>query len=381
MIVAPIRTETDHRKSLKRLEKLLAEPSAHRDEAEVLSILIEKWEEEQFEFGNPSAIEAIKFRMERGGISARELEPFIGSRARVSEILRGTRPLSIDMIKALNAHLGIPAAALINQQRARADRIEPPSKAALEKLAELGVMKVRETFDAFLQRGLGSPSPALLRKTRTSRTNEKTDQSALQAWLAAVQIEAAKHSVPATNAKRLATVKKGRDLAKLSVHEDGPERVRDALAQLGIVLVVLDHLPGTYLDGAAMCRRKDGAGIIAITRRHDRLDNFWFTLLHEYMHVALHLGDDRPIIIDDLEVRGEEDFEAEADLNAQLALIPKKVWERNNSDDFDLVDLARTARQAGVHPAIVAGRWQREHNDYRRFSKFVGRNEVRSRKI
>lgn len=381
MIVTPIRTETDHRKSLKRLEKILAEPSANRDEVEVLSILIEKWEEEQFEFGNPSAIEAIKFRMQRGGVSARELEPFIGSRARVSEILRGTRPLSIDMIKALNAHLGIPAAALINQQRARPDRIEPPSKAALEKLIELGVMKARETFDAFLQRGLGSPSAALLRKTRTSRTNEKTDQSALQAWLAAVQIEAAKHSVPAPSVKGLAAVKKGRELAKLSVHEDGPERVRDALAKLGIVLVVLDHLPGTYLDGAAMCRRKDGVGIIAITRRHDRLDNFWFTLLHEYMHVALHLGNDRPVIIDDLEVRGEEDFEAEADLNAQLALIPKNVWERNNSDDFDLVDLARTARQAGVHRAIVAGRWQREHNDYRRFSKFVGRGEVRGRTL
>ncbi len=383
MNIAPIRSESDHRKSLKRLEKLLAEPSVNRDEAEVLSILIEKWEDESFAFANPTAVEAIRFRMDRGEVSARDLEPLIGSRARVSEILRGTRPLSIEMIKALNVHLGIPAAALINQPRARPDRIDPPSKAALEKLLDLGVMKVRETFEAFLHRGLGptTPTGALLRKTRTSRTNAKTDQSALYAWCSAVQIIAAKHSISTKAAKHSPTVREGRELAKLSVHEDGPERVREALAKLGIILVVLDHLPGTYLDGAAMCRQLDGVPIIAITRRHDRLDNFWFTLLHEYMHVALHLGDERPVIVDDLEVRGEEDFEEEADRNAQLALIPKKVWERNDSDDFDLVDLVRTARQAGVHPAIVAGRWQREHNDYRRFSKFVGRGEVRSRKL
>jgi HTH-type transcriptional regulator/antitoxin HigA len=288
----------------------------------------------------------------------------------------------MEMIKALNTHLGIPAAALINQPKARLDRIDPPSKAALDRLLELGLMKARETFEAFIHRGLGpQPDAVLLRKTRTSRTNVKTDQSALQAWCAGVQILAAKQSLPTSGRKKLATVRQGRELAMLSVHEDGPERVRGELAKFGIALVVLDHLPGTYLDGAAMCRRSDGAPIIALTRRHDRLDNFWFTLLHEFMHVALHLSEDRPIIVDDLEVRGDEDFEAEADAHAQEALIPKKVWDRNNSPDFDLVDLSRTARQAGVHPAIIAGRWQHEHNDYRRFSKFVGRNDVRSRTL
>jgi len=170
-------------------------------------------------------------------------------------------------------------------------------------------------------------------------------------------------------------------LAKLSALEDGPELVREALAELGIAFVVLDHLPGTYLDGAAMCRRSDNVPIIALTRRHDRLDNFWFTLLHEFMHVVLHLAPDRPLIVDDLEVRGEDEFEDEADRHAQAALIPPKIWSRNNSQDFDLEDVARTAREASVHPAIVAGRWQREHNDYRRFAKFVGRGEIWSREL
>jgi HTH-type transcriptional regulator/antitoxin HigA len=252
----------------------------------------------------------------------------------------------------------------------------------MTKLQELGVMKIRESFSSFLQRAFGpQTSTALLRKTRTSRTNAKTDQSALQGWCAAVQILAAKDRISALTAKRIPTIRDGRILAKLSAREDGPERVRDALAEFGVVFVVLDHLPCTYLDGAAMCRQSDGVPIIAVTRRHDRLDNFWFTLLHEFMHVVLHLNRDRPLIVDDLEVRGEEDFEDEADKHAQAALIPSKIWSRNDTGNFDLDDVARTAREAGVHPAIVAGRWQREHNDYRRFAKLVGRGEMRSRKL
>lgn len=382
MKLAPIRSEADHRKSIARLEKLLAGSHPDCDEIEVLSILIEKWEDEHFAIAAPSAVEAIQFRMQRGGLKARQLEPYIGSRSRVSEVLKGTRALSIEMIRALNTHLGIPAAALINQPRAKPDRIEPPSKPALTKLQQLGVMKARESFIEFLQRAFGpQPANALLRKTRTSRTNAKTDQSALQAWCAAVQILAAKARPKVKPSKRAPTIADARLLAKLSSQEDGPEKVREWLAERGIVLVVLDHLPGTYLDGAAMCRHGDGVPIIALTRRHDRLDNFWFTLLHEFMHVVLHLNSERPVIVDDLEVRGEEDFEEEADRFAQEALIPPKIWKRNDSEDFDLADVVRTAQEAGVDPAIVAGRWQREHNDYRRFAKFVGRGEVRSRTL
>lgn len=382
MNITPIRSDADHRKRLKRLEKLLADPQSDRDEVEVLSILIEKWEEERYVLEAPSALEAILFRMERANLKPRQLEPYIGSRSRVSEVLTGARALSIEMIRALNTHLGIPAAALINEPPAKPGRMEPPSKPAMTKLQQLGVLKPRESFEKLLQRAFGpQQNNALLRKTRTSRTNAKTDQSALQAWCAAVQILAAAQRVPAHATKKTPTIRDARALAKLSAQEDGPEQVRDALAGLGIAFVVLDHLPGTYLDGAAMCRHPDGVPIIAVTRRHDRLDNFWFTLLHEFMHVVLHISRERPLIVDDLEVSGEEDFEEEADRYAQAALIPPKVWKRNDTDDFNLADVVRTAQEAGVHPAVVAGRWQREHNDYRRFAKVVGRGEVRSRKL
>jgi len=148
------------------------------------------------------------------------------------------------------------------------------------------------------------------------------------------------------------------------------------LARAGIVLISLEHLPGTYLDGAAMLRN-DGAPIIAMTLRHDRIDNFWFTLIHEYCHVAKHLMEGRSLIIDDLELKSSDEIESEADAFAQEALIPAEIWNATAQADIQMEDVVRIAKQASVHPAIVAGRWQREHNDYRRFSKVLGRGEVR----
>lgn len=376
-----IRSEAGHKKCLKRLEKLMAAPKDNSDDIGVLALIIQDWEEKRIAIDAPSAIDAIRFRMERGNLKSRDLEPFIGSRSRVSEILSGARPLTVDMIRALNEHLGIPAASLINQSTRKAEKLTPPSKAAMQKLKGFGVLKAKETFEAFIERAFPNNSvPALLRKTRTGRTNAKSDPSALKAWCAAVQILAEEQPLP-TKVTKKRTVAQGRKIAKLSAREDAFDCLRGELKKMGIVLVLLDHLPGTFLDGAAMCRSSDGAPVIAITRRHDRIDNFWFTLLHEYMHVALHLSDSRSLILDDLEVQGADDFEEEADRNAQKALIPDALWRACDHDDFDLDDVESTARRAGVHRAIVAGRWQREHNDYRRFSKFVGRGEVRKQDI
>jgi HTH-type transcriptional regulator / antitoxin HigA len=152
---------------------------------------------------------------------------------------------------------------------------------------------------------------------------------------------------------------------------------REALASGGVIFVTLDHLPGTFLDGAAMCR-DDGVPIIALTLRYDRLDNFWFTLLHEYAHVCHHLNGNTTVILDDLEVRSSVDIESEADAFAQAALIPPMLWARVTSPDLNPGDVIRIAADAEVHPAIVAGRWQREYGDYRRFSKMLGRGEVRA---
>ncbi len=378
MKLAPIRTQEAHDGALSRISELISKTDQKSlDEIEVLQMLVERWERERFELDAPSPIDAIRFRMRQANLKPRDLEPFIGSRSRVSEVLNGSRPLSIDMIRALHRHLGIPAASLIAAPAAQdLGRTQEPSKAALQKLRSLGFLKAQEKGSAFISRAFaGTPNLAMLRKTRTDRTNAKTDQAALEAWCGAVMLksyseEKPKGSLP-TSAKTAA-----RQLAQLSVHDDGPLRAREKLAEWGIQLVILEHLPGTFLDGAAMCRA-DGTRLIALTLRHNRLDNFWFTLLHELCHVARHLKEGTSIILDDLDVKGSGDVESEADQFAQDALIPPAVWELARDEDLSNEGVIDVANRAGVHASIVAGRWQREFGDYRKFSRMLGRGEVR----
>jgi HTH-type transcriptional regulator/antitoxin HigA len=214
----------------------------------------------------------------------------------------------------------------------------------------------------------------MLRKTRTERTNAKTDLAALEAWCAAALVRAEKVTIKKT---KISDPKKAaRRLAQLSALPDWQDQIVTALHGMGIILVILEHLPGTFLDGAAMCRG-DGVPVIALTLRHDRLDNFWFTLLHEFAHVVCHLSPDRPLILDDLDVASSETIEAEADSFARNALIPPTIWKQivEDSTTEEVID---AAEKAGVHPAIAAGRWRFEHSDYRRFSKLIGRGEVKS---
>jgi HTH-type transcriptional regulator/antitoxin HigA len=378
--VAPIRSEKDWDNAIARISDLIASRDERfHDEIEVLQALIERWERANYRFPAPTPIEAIRFRMAQLGLAPRDLEPYIGSRSRVSEVLSGVRPLSIDMIRALHRHLAIPAESLIAAASPEVEkRRAEPSKAAMDKLRTVGLLRPKETVSAFIARAFEARSqPALLRKTRTDRTNTKTDYAALDAWCAVVQLRAAK--VKLTGAVAFPKAKEGAALARLSALPDGLDRVSDALLRLGIIFVVAEHLPGTYLDGAAMCRPSDSAPIIAVTLRHDRLDNFWFTLLHEFCHVAKHLNADRPLILDDLDVTTSNDIEDEADRFAQDTLIHPAIWDRHASRDLSSEALLQIADEAQIDPAIVAGRWQREFKDYRRFSKLVGRGQVRDR--
>jgi HTH-type transcriptional regulator/antitoxin HigA len=307
----------------------------------------------------------------------RELIPYLGTKSRVSEILNGQRQPTVDQIRALHQHLGIPVSSLIGP--IKYEPITRPSTAslgAIEKLKTLGVMKPRETLIAFLARATKmAPAVAMLRKTRNERTNAKTDFGALEAWCAAVLIKAEAIRLPKKR-KRTPGFEDAERLARLSILPDWPMRVREFLSDVGVIFITLEHLPGTFLDGAAICRG-DGAPVIALTLRHDRIDNFWFTLLHEFAHVSCHLTGDISVILDDLEVNSSDAIEAQADEFARDALIPKKLWVQRKTSTMSVEELLSIAAEAEVHPAVVAGRWQREHSDYRRFSRLLGRGEVR----
>lgn len=376
MKVSPIRNEQDYENALKRMSDLLAKADrASKDETEILQALTEKWERENHALPPPTPLEAIRFRMKQQGLRPRDLEPMIGPRSRVSEILTGRRSLTLDMIRALHRDLRIPLKSLFGENES--SQVPKLSKAARQGLTAFGIMKEREGYATFRARAFdGGPPSTYLRKTRTLRTNAKTDTGALEAWCAAVLLKTESVKLPKKRSTPFADF--GRTLARLSEAPNGPRLVAGALAGVGVIFLALKHLPGTYLDGAAM-RRRDGTPIIALTVRHDRIDNFWFTLLHEYCHVCYHLNNETNAILDDLEVKSaisEDDIEHQADMFAQNALLPPPISAKLVSTELTPEDIETIAAEAGVHAAIVAGRWQREHSDYRRFSKMLCRGEV-----
>jgi HTH-type transcriptional regulator/antitoxin HigA len=117
MKIAPIRNEKDYQNALNRLEKIFdAKKGTEKgDELEILSILIDRYENENFPIGMPDPIEAIKFRMEQMGMKQKDLAKVVGFKSRVSEILSKKRKLSLDMIRKLNTTLHIPTEVLVQE--------------------------------------------------------------------------------------------------------------------------------------------------------------------------------------------------------------------------------------------------------------------------
>jgi HTH-type transcriptional regulator/antitoxin HigA len=115
MKILPIRNEKDYQKALNRLEEIFdaKKGTEDGDELEILSILIDRFENEQFPIGMPDPIEAIKFRMEQMGMKQKDLAEVVGFKSRVSEILNKKRKLTLDMIRKLNTTLHIPTEVLI----------------------------------------------------------------------------------------------------------------------------------------------------------------------------------------------------------------------------------------------------------------------------
>ena len=115
MKISPIKTEKDYQKALKRLELVFdAKMGTEKgDELEILSILIDKYENEKFPIEMPDPIEAIKFRMEQMGLKQKDLVKLVGFKSRVSEIMNRKRKLTLDMIRKLNTTLHIPTDVLV----------------------------------------------------------------------------------------------------------------------------------------------------------------------------------------------------------------------------------------------------------------------------
>jgi HTH-type transcriptional regulator/antitoxin HigA len=115
MDIRPIHNDGDHTQAMAEIEKLwgAAEGSWEADRLEVLVTLVDLYESEHHQIALPDPIEAIRFRMEQQGLTRKDLEPLIGGRSRVSEVLGGKRPLTLAMIRRLRMALGISADVLV----------------------------------------------------------------------------------------------------------------------------------------------------------------------------------------------------------------------------------------------------------------------------
>jgi HTH-type transcriptional regulator / antitoxin HigA len=380
--IKPIRTTADLATTQARLATLLARNTGeHDDEIEVLVTLIEQFEEKAVHLDAPDPIAAIKFRMEEKGLSPRQLEPFIGSRARVSEVLSGKRTLSMDMIRSLHEGLGIPYASLISRAK-RSDSVDQISSEAIRRLNTLGFALERDELPAFIPSSLQTgTASALLRRTRTQRAASKTDQGALLLWQAAVLQRAEAAKTKSTFDRTQFTKDSLRKLARLSSKLDGPQRVLDELLNIGLVVIVMPPLPGTFLDGAAMVSAS-GVPVVGLSLRHDRIDNFWFTLLHELSHICLHyeiLIGTHVVFVDDMDISSDDVREQEADGLARDALIPASILNQvvwNSASSYD--DIITVSTRARVPVSVAAGRWQRDHQNYKKFSRLIDRTSVQS---
>ena len=117
MNIVPIRNEKDYQNALDRLEAIFDAKmgTVEGDELEILSILIDRYEIENFPISMPDPIEAIKFRMEQMGMKQKDLAKVVGFKSRVSEILNKKRKLTLDMIRKLNTTLHIPTEVLVQE--------------------------------------------------------------------------------------------------------------------------------------------------------------------------------------------------------------------------------------------------------------------------
>jgi HTH-type transcriptional regulator/antitoxin HigA len=397
MISRLIKNEEDYKKALSRIEELMdAQPDTpEMDELELMTALVEMYEDRHYPISPPDPLEAIKFRMDQLGLTQQDMVPYIGTKSKVSEVLNGKRPLSLTMMRSLNKYLGISAEVLLNEPGSRfpdgMQNLEWDKFPVVEMAKRCWVQNVKDPKEnaeelmrnLIIQAGGVETVPfALFRQGKGARYNSKMDTYALTAWC--LRVIALARENPLKNKYKKGSLKPStlQEIARLSYFENGPLLAKEYLEKQGIYLIVVPHLPKTYLDGAAMLM-PDGTPIIGLTLRHDRIDNFWFCLLHELAHAAKHLTESDRIIIDDLDLRthdaeSEDKNEKEADEMTRDGLIPKKVWERNPiKGKVTAAKVYALAEQLKIHPAIIAGRVRYEQNNYKLLSKFVGRKQVR----
>ena len=397
MVTRLIKNKKDYEIALSRIEQLMNAKSGttEMDELELLTALVEMYEEQNFPIRPPDPVDAVKFRMQQLGLAQKDMVPYIGTKSRVSEVLNGKRPLTLAMMRSLNKNLGIPAEVLLQEPGADFPaQIQDMewSRFPLTEMAKRNWIpmlddpheKAEELMRRFIEQagGLNAIPKPCFRQGKKGRYHSRMDLFALTAWCIRVQSIALKKPLKTKYTRN--SIKPGtfQDIARLSYFENGPLLAKEYLEKHGIHLIVLPHLPKTYLDGAAILL-PDETPVIGLTLRYDRIDYFWYCLLHELAHVSKHLSKTDRLIIDDLDLRRkrtapEDMIEKEADEIARNGLIPKLIWNKKPlSAKTKTVEIYALAEKLKIHPAIIAGRIRFEQKNYKLLSRHVGNKQIR----
>lgn len=354
--------------------------SPDAESLEVIALLLEKYEANRFKFDLPDPVDAIIYRLAELGLKQKDFAEIIGSKSRASEIINRKRDLTIEMIRVIHDRLRIPAEILIGyprQEKINASDLDW-SKFPIKEMKKRGWFDMElaegktgeQLIRSFFARTAAQSNPVFFRKTLGNSASEESNY-AICAWIARVLIKARDLKRPEVRyVSGSITDEFLRQLAKLSTSKEGPLLAREFLAMKGIILVMEPHLPKTRLDGAALLD-EDGTPIVGLALRYDRVDYFWFTLMHELIHVQRHLGRQKSAFVDEENSENDDEIEAEANIYAAEIFIPRQIWKSSEAYRTKRSDaVSKLASELTIHPAIVAGRIQKETGKFNILKEF-----------
>lgn len=379
-----------------------AELEALRSECEVLGKQIEEYE--ALKAGTVATLRAgtleelplilIRARIARG-LSQRELADTVGlkeqqiqryeaerytsaSLGRLAEVADGLR-LDISEVAELRASEAPHVAEdSLREQCARFSIRKMYQRGWFEDFTgslSAAVAHGEELAMEYVRQAMPRRQPALLRQR--ARFGSTMDTASLLAWQCRILHLAAAEEPDSTFSRKALTDAWFETLRQKSDAEDGPLQAKAFLRDAGISLVLEPHLPQTFLDGAAFLL-PNGRPVIGMTLRYDRIDNFWFVLVHELVHIRDHLRKGvLEDVFDDLDLEGDE-LEKKTDRIAGDLLLPEEVWDsalaRYVRSEESILSLAT---ELGISSAIIAGRIRHEANNYVILQNLVGQGGVR----
>ncbi len=210
------------------------------------------------------------------------------------------------------------------------------------------------------------------------RKSDTANDSLISLWLSKVksqgEMSVLLRGTPKFNGLSKKTL---RDISRLSVDVDVLPQLPRILSDLGIVLIYMEALPSMKLDGAVF-KVASGNPVIGMSLRYPRLDNFWFTLLHELSHLHLHMDVLDTPILEDFDCESDSEIEVSANRLAKNTFVERRIW-RNCGPKYNksFGAIEKFANEMGVHKAIIAGMLRKEFGNYTAYSKIVNEYDVR----